>query len=64
MNQTLITGKQNRNFNGKPNHDNIIQQLVNGGYKISFRGWALPLPRIIGDIKDGIKENIIFSKNL
>ena len=61
--QTLISGKPNRNFNGKQiNHDNIIQQLVNAGYKINYRGWDLPIPHIIGDTKNGIKENKIFNK--
>ena len=61
--QNLITGKHNRNYIGKQiNQDNIIQQLVNVGYKINYRGWNLPIPCIIGDIKDGIKENKIFYK--
>ena len=63
MHEALITGKHNRNFIGKEiNYDNIIQQLVNAGYKINYRGWSLPLPYILGDKKDGIKENKIFNK--
>ena len=63
LHQALITGKHNRNFKGKQiNHDNIIQQLVNAGYKINYKGWEKPIPSIVGDIKDGEKENKIFNK--
>ena len=63
MHETLITGKHNRNYVGKEiNYDNIIQQLVDAGYKINYRGWELPIPNIIGDKKNGIKENKIFNK--
>ena len=63
MYETLITGKHNRNFIGKEiGYDNIIQQLVNSGYKINYRGWDLPIPRIVGDTKNGKKENKIFNK--
>ena len=63
LHETLITGKHNRNFKGKEiNYDNIIQQLVDAGYKINYRGWSLPIPDILGDIKGGKKENKIFYK--
>ena len=63
LHQALITGKHNKNFKGKYiNHDNIIQQLINAGYKINYKGWDKPIPSIVGDIKDGIKENKIFNK--
>ena len=53
MHETLITGKHNRNLKGNEiNYDNIIQQLVNAGYKINYRGWDLPIPSIVGDIKN------------
>ena len=63
LHEALITGKHNRNYKGKEiNYDNIIQQLVDSGYKINYRGWNLPIPNIIGDKIDGIKENKIFYK--
>ena len=63
IHEALITGKHNRNYKGKEiNYDNIIQQLVNAGYKINYRGWGLPIPDIVGDKKNGIKENKIFYK--
>ena len=63
MYQSLITGKHNKNYIGKAiNHDNIIQQLLNAGYKFNYRGWEEPIPCIIGDIKNGIKESKIFYK--
>ena len=63
LHQTLITGKHNRNIIGKEiNFDNIIQQLINSGYKINYRGWGLPIPDIIGDKKNGKKENKMFYK--
>ena len=63
MHEALITGKHNRNTQGKEiNYDNIIQQVVDAGYKINYRGWELPIPNIIGDNKNGINENKIFNK--
>ena len=63
LHQTLITGKHNRNIIGKEiNFDNIIQQLLNANYKINYRGWGLPIPDIVGDKKNGNKENKIFNK--
>ena len=42
LHEELITGKINKNFNGKEiNFDNILKQLVNAGYKINFRGWVI-----------------------
>ena len=63
MHTALITGKHNRNVQGKEiKTDNIIQQIVDAGYKVNFRGWKEPIPDIVGDIKNGIKENKIFNK--
>ena len=63
LHQVLITGKHNKNFKGKAiNYDNIIQQLVDAGYKINYKGWDKPIPSILGDKKNGIKENKIFNK--
>ena len=63
MNQTLITGKHNRNILGKEiNFDNIIKQLVKAENKINYRGLRLPISDIVGDKKNGINENKIFNK--
>ena len=63
MHEALITGRHNRNKGGKEiKTDNIIQQLVDAGYKINYRGWSLPIPNIVGDKKHGKKENKIFNK--
>ena len=63
LHEELITGKINKNFNGKEiNFDNILKQLVNAGYKINYRGWDTPIPKIVGDKEKGINENKIFNK--
>lgn len=63
LHESLITGKYNRNHKGEEiNYDNIIQQMVNAGYKINYRGWSLPIPDIVGDNKDKKNENKIFNK--
>ena len=63
MHTAMITGRHNRNIEGiQITNDNILQQLVDAGYKINYRGWSLPIPDIVGEKKNGIKENKIFNK--
>ena len=64
MHETLFTGKHNKNYfqGNEIQGDNIINQLVNAGYKINFRGWEMPIADILGDNKGKKNENKIFNK--
>ena len=63
LHQAKITGKRNRNYFGANiDFDNILQQAINSAMKINYRGWTYPIPGIIGENKEGIKDGKFFNK--
>ena len=48
--ESMMTGKYNKNLGGSTiKYDNFIKQVLQAEYKISYRGWTLPIPGLIGD---------------
>ena len=48
--ESMMTGKYNKNLGGSSiKYDNFIKQVLQAEYKISYRGWTLPIPGLIGD---------------
>ena len=47
--ESMMTGKYNKNLVGKEmKSDNFIRQIIQANYKVSYKGWTLPIATLAG----------------
>ena len=59
--ESMMTGKYNKNvFGSNIKYDNFMKQVIEANYKISYKGWRLPIPGLIGnDLTEQFYKNNI-----